>query len=457
MAERSEVAEEQAVRDGSAVYSVEADIATAEDVPPGYKRTEVGVIPGDWQALPAREIGAFKGGSGFPLKAQGDNAGEYPFFKVSDMNIEGNETFMTTANHYISEETRRRLGATCFPRDSIVFAKVGAAVFLERKKILGQPSCIDNNMAAFVLDKNRSDVRYMHSLLLSKKLGNLVSTTALPALNGKQLGEMVLAVPSLSEQRAIATALSDADALIESLDRLIAKKRAIKHATMQQLLTGQTRLPGFTGEWETKRLAELGTCYRGVSYDPDIDLFGYESEATIRLLRSDSVQSGALRMNGSYFVSEDRVSEKQILRPGDIVICMANGSRDLVGKAAGFASQDQARYTIGAFMARLAVIDSVADKRFVGFLLQSAVYRRFIETMLAGSSINNLKPEDIENAEFKVPSIGEQEAVASVLSDMDTEIEALERRRDKARQIKQGMMQQLLTGRVRLVTPEVAA
>ena len=104
-------------------------------------------------------------------------------------------------------------------------------------------------------------------------------------------------------------------------------------------------------------------------------------------------------------------------------------------------------------MARLAVIDSLADKRFVSFLLQSEVYRRFVETMLAGSSINNLKPEDIENAGFRVPSIGEQEAVASVLSDMDTEIEALKRRRDKARQLKQGMMQRLLTGRVRLVAP----
>lgn len=175
---------------------------SSPSIPPGYKQTEVGVIPEGWEALPAREIGVFKGGSGFPLTAQGEPSGAYPFFKVSDMNNEGNETFMTNANHYISEQTRKRLGATAFPADSIVFAKVGAAVFLERKKILGQPSCIDNNMAAYVIDKNRADVGYLHSLMLAKKLGALVATTALPALNGKQLGDLPLALPPLP--RAIA-------------------------------------------------------------------------------------------------------------------------------------------------------------------------------------------------------------------------------------------------------------
>lgn len=174
--------------------------------------------------------------------AQGGTAGEYPFFKVSDMNNEGNETFMTAANHYISEQTRKRVGATVFPTGSIVFAKVGAAVFLERKKILGQASCIDNNMAAFVLDRSRADVGYVHSLLLSKKLGDLVATTALPALNAKQLSEMLLAVPPLTEQRAIAAVLSDMDAELSALEARRDKTRDLKQAMMQELLTGRIRL-----------------------------------------------------------------------------------------------------------------------------------------------------------------------------------------------------------------------
>lgn len=197
---------------------------------------------GKWETLPARDVGVFKGGSGFPLSAQGETGGEYPFFKVSDMNNEGNETFMTTANHYISGQTRKRLGAMVFPAASIVFAKVGAAVFLERKKILGQASCIDNNMAAFVLNKSRADVGYVHALLLNTRLGALVATTALPALNGKQLGKMPLAIPPLPEQTAIAAVLTDMDAELSALEARREKTRDLKQAMMQELLTGKTRL-----------------------------------------------------------------------------------------------------------------------------------------------------------------------------------------------------------------------
>ena len=197
---------------------------------------------GEWETLLAREVGTFKGGNGFPLSAQGETAGEYPYFKVSDMNNAGNETFMTTANHYVSEETRKRIGATPFPADSIVFAKVGAAVFLERKKILGQASCIDNNMAAFEIDTNRADVGYVHALLLSKRLGALVATTALPALNASQLGAMQLALPPLDEQRAIAAIVCDMDAELIAVEARREKTRALKQAMMQELLTGRTRL-----------------------------------------------------------------------------------------------------------------------------------------------------------------------------------------------------------------------
>ncbi|SMH50829.1 restriction endonuclease subunit S [Maritimibacter sp. HL-12] len=203
-------------------------------------------LPGfdeEWSTLEAREIGAFKGGSGFPLSAQGEVSGDYPFLKVSDMNLEGNETFISTANHYISEETRKRVGATPFPAGSIIFAKVGAAVFLERKKILSQASCIDNNMGAFSLNTKIVDVAYVHSLLLTIKLGAIVSTTALPALNSKHLGDLLLAIPPIEEQRAIAAVLADMDSEITSLDARLEKTKALKQGVMQALLTGRVRLP----------------------------------------------------------------------------------------------------------------------------------------------------------------------------------------------------------------------
>jgi len=115
------------------------------------------------------------------------------------------------------------------------------------------------------------------------------------------------------EQRAIATALSDVDALLGGLDRLIAKKRDLKQAAMQQLLTGQTRIPGFSGEWEVKRLGDAGTCLRGVSYRGEADLATHDTPHTKRLLRSNNVQNASVVTDEVQFVNAARVTSHQIL------------------------------------------------------------------------------------------------------------------------------------------------
>ena len=202
-------------------------------------------LPGfseNWKTVTAGEIGKFRGGNGFPLRYQGASGGTYPYFKVSDMNTKGNETFMITSSNWISEVIRKALGATAFPANSIVFAKVGAAIFLERKKILARASCLDNNMTAFVLDDGRADCRFMHHLMLSAKLGDLVATTALPSLSARQLSEISLGLPPLPEQIAIAAVLSDMDAELTALEARLAKTRALKQGMTQELLTGRTRL-----------------------------------------------------------------------------------------------------------------------------------------------------------------------------------------------------------------------
>lgn len=418
------------------------------EVRPGYKQTEVGVIPEDWEALPARDIGAFKGGSGFPLTAQGETSGAYPFFKVSDMNNEGNETFMTDANHYISEETRKRLGATVFPRDSIVFAKVGAAVFLERKKILIYPSCIDNNMAAFVLDKTYADVRYVHSLLLSKKLGALVATTALPALNNKQLGEMKLALPPLPEQRAIATALSDVDALLGGLDRLIAKKRDLKQAAMQQLLTGQTRLPGFHGEWEVKRLDQLGEIRSG----------GTPSTSQARFWDGEVLwctPTDITALQGHKYLHETsrtisaaglKSSSAEIIPSHSLIMT----SRATIGECA----INLVPMTTNQGFKNIVPYEEV-DIEFLYYLMSTQKGR--LIALCAGSTFLEVGKKQLSSFEVFIPTdLNEQSAIAVALSDMDAELTALEAQRDKTRALKQAMMQELLTGKTRLVKPEAA-
>jgi type I restriction enzyme S subunit len=159
------------------------------------------------------------------------------------MNNDGNKIFMENANNWISDPTRKQLGATAFPAGSIVFAKVGAAIFLERKKILSRPSCIDNNMAAFVIDENQADISFIHLQLLNVKFGALVATTALPALNGKVLSEMLLTLPpTKEEQTAIAEVLTDIDTQLTALETQRTKTAQLKQGMMQALLTGRIRL-----------------------------------------------------------------------------------------------------------------------------------------------------------------------------------------------------------------------
>lgn len=225
------IAKKEAIKQG-----IMQQLLTGEIRLPGHTKP--------WDMTTAGTLGSFRGGSGFPLRFQGTARGEYPFFKVSDMSAPGNTLFMNRARHYVSEAQREQIGATSFPTDAIVFAKVGAAVFLERKRILRQPSCIDNNMAALILDKTRADARYVHYALTAFRMSSLVAVTALPSLNGGQLRSIPLSIPtSLAEQRAIAAVINDVDSEIDKLRSTLAKVKSIKQGMMQELLTGRTRLP----------------------------------------------------------------------------------------------------------------------------------------------------------------------------------------------------------------------
>jgi type I restriction enzyme S subunit len=307
------------------------------------------------------------------------------------------------------------------------------------------------NTTLYVRDFQGNVPKFVYYLLHSFDFGSFSGKSGVPGVNRNDLHAEDVSLPQcVEEQRAIATALSDVDALIAGLERLIAKKRDIKQAAMQQLLTGQTRLPGFSGEWEAKRLADVGDCLRGVAYRGDADLFPHDTGQTKRLLRSNNVQNATVVATDVQFVNSACVSEHQILRAGDVLICMANGSKALVGKAGYFDRDDGFEYTFGAFMGVFRCTD-VAERRFVFYLFQTSRYRDYINNLLAGSSINNLTPASVMSLEFSLPEKAEQTAIATVLSDMDANLTALESRLAKTRAIKQGMMQELLTGRTRLI------
>lgn len=403
--------------------------------------TELGPLPADWKVIDAKQIGTFRGGNGFPLTYQGNRSGDYPFFKVSDMNNRGNERTLVAANNYLAEYDRVRLGAYVFPSQTIVFAKVGAAVFLERKRLLGQPSCIDNNMAGFQIIDPEVDVAYVQYYFQSIRFGDHVSTTALPSLSGSVLGAISLPLPPTKrEQQAIAKALSDADALIESLEAVIAKKRAIKQGAMQELLSGRRRLPGFDGDWVETHLGQVGDVLAGLTYSPtDV------RDSGVLVLRSSNIQNGSLAFDDNVFVQMD-VPARSLVQKGDILICVRNGSRDLIGKCALIDRRCDGM-AFGAFMA-------VFRSSMSGFLFQqfqSDLVKRQIYEHL-GATINQITNKSLKSFVVPIPpTSSEAAAVADVLADMDSDIACMEDKLSKARMVKGGMMQDLLTGRVRLV------
>lgn len=196
-------------------------------------------------------------------------------------------------------------------------------------------------------------------------------------------------------------------------------------------------------DWTEGHIGDLATGIRGVAYTPD-QLKEASGEFTVTLLRANNIQSGALHFNDVQFVADVAVSEAQMLTPGDIAVCMSNGSRALVGKAAQYKSSNRERATVGAFCSLFRPTSS-ADPGYVSYLFQSQAYRAHIDLILAGSAINNLRNKDIEALKLLIAPKQEQSAIARILDALDTQIEKTQALIAKLEQVKEGLLHDLLT------------
>lgn len=186
-------------------------------------------------------------------------------------------------------------------------------------------------------------------------------------------------------------------------------------------------------------------------YDGDADVFPYETEYTVRLLRSNNIQDARFMNKNIQFVNSDRVKMQQYICQDDIMVCMANGSKSLVGKSCYFNKSLSGKYSFGAFMGCLRRKNDDVNMYYIFNLMNSSLYWEKIAILFSGSSINNLRPSDILNMKFMMPTFDEQNAINRLLLYMDTEIDTLFAKLEKARNMKKGMMSELLTGRIRLV------
>ena len=279
-------------------------------------------------------------------------------------------------------------------------------------------------------------------------------------VNGKESGvcaftreQYRVALPPLPEQRAIATAMANMDALLEGLEWLIAKKRDLKQAAMQQLLTGQTRLPGFAGAWVEKTLGELGSTYDGLTDKTKGD-FGQGAGQYITFM---NVILNVRIDCGSFEQVRVSPNESQnCVRKGDLLF---NGSSETPEEVALCAVMDKdvPNLFLNSFCFGFRFHSEVrANGLFLAMYLRSREGRELIKSLAQGSTRYNLSKSALLKSMLRLPELKEQTAIAAVLSDMDAELEALEQRLAKTRDLKEAMMQELLTGRTRLVAAEVA-
>lgn len=202
-----------------------------------YKDSVLGPIPKEWEVKRLGDCGKFVAGNGFPLAYQGGLRGKYPFYKVSDFNRIGNERVMVMANNCINEDVAEMLHCSIIPKDAIVFAKIGAAIALERKRKVSSACCIDNNMMSFQV-YNDYEVDFVLNHLQQQKFADLIEATALPALKTSVLKNILLPIPiDLAEQRAIAERLAAVDERIAAEMKTAEKYRKVKAGLMEKLLT----------------------------------------------------------------------------------------------------------------------------------------------------------------------------------------------------------------------------
>lgn len=405
-------------------------------IPPGYKRTEAGILPIDWHDLTIRDVCSLVNGRGF--KPYEWRVSGLPIIRIQNLN--GSEEF----NYFDGSFNPKILvdeGQLLFAWSGSRGTSFGPHVWR------GSQGLLNYHTWKVVANESRVDdaflfhaLRHLTAFIEEKAHG----ASALVHMQKWEMEGFHLAVPPLPEQRAIAAALSDVDALIGALDKLIVKKRAIQLAAMQQLLTGKTRLPGFVDEWTPTTLGELADIQRGASPRPIDSPVWYDRNSRVGWVRiSDIADSdGRTLLSTRDYLSPKGVAASRFLPAGTLImsICATVGRPIITG------------------------FDTCIHDGFVSFCNLKRVDRWFLfyklkelesefTAMGQTGSQANMNTDLVRGCELHLPTRAEQIAIAAVVSDMDAEITALERRRDKTKAIKQGMMQALLTGRVRLVKP----
>lgn len=413
----------------------------------GYKQTELGIIPEDWDIRPLGQlVHAVEYGS----SAKSSSSGKVPVLRMGNLQegkIDWSDLVFTNNDAEIAKYLLNP-GDVLFNRTNTVDLVGKTAIYKGER-----PSIFAGYLIRIKEKKDQIDSRYLNYFLNSepaKSYGLKVLSVAVGQanINGQKLKTYPIPLPrTVDEQKSIATVISDMEDLISNLDQLIAKKRDIQQATMQQLLTGQRRLPGFAEEWDVKPMRALGKAFGGLAGKTKID-FGHGKS---RYIPFTNVMSGTV-IDTSWLESVDVApgEAQNLAKKGDLFF---NGSSE-TPEELGLCSvllEDVPNLYLNSFCFgfRFNTVAKV-NGLFFAYWFRSNAGRALMSVLAQGATRYNIAKSAFMKLKIPQPSEKEQAAIATVLSDMDAELAALQARRIKAQQLKRGTMQKLLSGRIRL-------
>ncbi|WP_122739753.1 restriction endonuclease subunit S [Pseudomonas viridiflava] len=422
----------------------------------GYKQTEVGVIPEDWETLTvldvSRQIIDYRGRTPRKL-GMSWGGGDIPALSAGNVRMGfidfSQECYLGSEALYSRWMTRGDV-----EKDDIAFtteAPLGNVALIpdDRKYILSQRTVL------LKMDPRQAVSRYVFQLMLSeqfqKVLADNSSGTTAKGIQRKRFEQLKVACPSVPEQSAIAVALSDVDALIGALERLIAKKRDLKQAAMQQLLTGQTRLPGFHGEWEVTTLLKLAGGKKELFDDGDWIESEHITSQGVRLVQTGNIGVGRfLEKDDRKYIYEASFTSLRCkqLRTGDLLVCRL---AEPAGRACIFPDIGEEKVVTSVDVTICRPPCEVVNRTYLANLFSTPEWLQKVSDRSGGTTHKRVSRGALGRIQFELPPLPEQTAIAAVLTDMDAELAALEQRLAKTRTLKQGMMQELLTGRTRLL------
>ena len=353
----------------------------------------------------------------------------------------------------VTDETFSRLGKYTLSANDIVFARKGS---VDRSAVI--PDGAERYFLGSDGIRIRFDKRVVNPNLMlyifqspSTKQFLIQSSygTTMAGLNEKILSALEFYLPeTMEEQNRIVQVLTDIDKQLTLTEEMIAKKRAIKQGTMQELLTGKKRLPGFSGEWQNFNLMKHSKIKARIGWQ-GLKKSEYLDSGYALLVTGTDFDNGRVQWDQCHYVTRSRYDQdRNIQIQSNDILITKDGS---LGKAALVQGLSKpATLNSGIFVIR--PLQNAYDPVFVYHIMSSFVFKDFLDKLSAGSTIIHLYQKDVGKFEFLLPpTIEEQKGIAAVLSEMDADIAALEEKLAKYRQVKQGMMQQLLTGKIRLV------